>query len=625
MCGRRQGGISSVCTEVCGMYGVLMYITYVHTRYRGTKYNHINRVEIISFETLFETTRAVPLYCPVAMPPSVKRRKLDHSSNIPSPPAQRGIRAFGKISKPLHDRPGVGKNQPDGSCLKDFKLDSRVSIGVNDPKRKRKLLQERPAEEDLGRDCPTSSQAEPQYAQQPVAAGTIEPSTPSLQLFSKQSTTTEMKARAPANTPTKAVCSCLETLALVPSSPSDLNVISPSLETSGTPPSSHLPIKSSISRPRRVQDDPSQLADELRDLVDLHSSFLTSLSLHYAHNGSPVPADLRVLRLAIERSWRRRRVSSDDVRRILGIQQDTLPDEHYARASKSTGVLSLSDYGSGKICIEMDAHVQDPGSRRRPLDEEALNIRFADNLMRQWNIYRKSGASAVAFISQLPLAPITLCASVSKISPLLAKGQRRLEDLKAGAIRAQQNSSKPPTSRSTSDSTLTPKVATAPARNNSLLSRIRAKQLHQSTLAPPPDQASLHRKSALQRLQEVIPVLEILTASASRSISISSPAPDPPDKAESKPAPAGTYSFTMPTLVQHLQMSLRNPIAKEDAIRCVRLLAAEVAPGWVGVREVGKVVGVTVRRGREVGREEVARRIEGLLGGLGETLGERVS
>lgn len=70
-------------------------------------------------------------------------------------------------------------------------------------------------------------------------------------------------------------------------------------------------------------------------------------------------------------------------------------------------------------------------------------------------------------------------------------------------------------------------------------------------------------------------------------------------------------SFTMPTLVQHLQMSLRNPIGKEEAVGCVRLLT-EVAPEWVGVRCVGKMVGVTVR-GAGVGREEMGRRVGVLM------------
>lgn len=75
----------------------------------------------------------------------------------------------------------------------------------------------------------------------------------------------------------------------------------------------------------------------------------------------------------------------------------------------------------------------------------------------------------------------------------------------------------------------------------------------------------------------------------------------------------GTYSFTMSTLVQHLQMSLKNPISKEDAVSCVRLLATEVAPSWVKIKELGKVVGVTVWRGGRIRREELAGRVEELL------------
>lgn len=60
-------------------------------------------------------------------------------------------------------------------------------------------------------------------------------------------------------------------------------------------------------------------------------------------------------------------------------------------------------------------------------------------------------------------------------------------------------------------------------------------------------------------------------------------------------------------------MSLRNPIETEVAVRAVRLLAEEVGPrGWMGVREVGRILGVTVRRGglgMVGGRGEVGRRV----------------
>ena len=72
--------------------------------------------------------------------------------------------------------------------------------------------------------------------------------------------------------------------------------------------------------------------------------------------------------------------------------------------------------------------------------------------------------------------------------------------------------------------------------------------------------------------------------------------------------------MTMPTLVQHLQMSLRNPISKDEAVRCIKLLADEIAPEWVGMREVGKCIGIMIRPGKAVGREEMKKRVETCLG-----------
>lgn len=631
---------------------------YVFTEYiLRTEYSAISKTflphPIVS--TNQQTNPGKPIE-PVAMPPPPppppsrrKRQKLDNnntpdimSRRPPPPPAQQGIRAFGTISKPLGGNNNrQGKSKLDGPRPKPKPVDGRpenvvvvvvaalIDVDRRCLKRKRKgerkgeslqlqeedLVEEEEEEELVGRDC---------CLLRPPAEPSSSSNQPNTIIREKARRTPPQINYTPL---LKAGRACLESLPLVPSSPSDLNVISstPS-EASGTPPSSPPSSKSLSPHSRHTSDSPLQVPDELQDLIDLHSSFLTALSLHYAHNGSLAPVDLCTIRSGIERSWRRRRVSNDDVRRILGIGKDISANGDQDEWPSRPGVLSLSDYGGGKICIEMNAHSQPQGSQRRPLAEEALHSRFAQDLFRRWDTYCDSCGTfpiAGAFMMQLPLAPVILCASVAKISPFLAKGQQRLEDLKSGAIRAQRNSSTLITSCSAADGSLTPKPATS--RNSSLLSRIRAKQLHQSTLAPPPDQATLLRTSALHRLQEIIPVLEILTTSASRSLSTpsipshaSAPSSSPPAQASSHPdkvplLQSGTCSFTMATLVQHLQMSLRNPIAKEEAIRCVRLLADEVVPEWIGVRQVGKLVGVTVRKGRRVGREEVKRRVEGLL------------
>ena len=74
---------------------------------------------------------------------------------------------------------------------------------------------------------------------------------------------------------------------------------------------------------------------------------------------------------------------------------------------------------------------------------------------------------------------------------------------------------------------------------------------------------------------------------------------------------ASPVSFPIPTLVQHLQMSLRNPIGKEEVTRSLRMLA-EVAPEWVTLKELGRMLTVTIK-GAGLRRDELMRKIESLL------------
>lgn len=295
----------------------------------------------------------------------------------------------------------------------------------------------------------------------------------------------------------------------------------------------------------------------------------------------------------------------NDTRRILAIAQ--CAQLSCTASTSAARTLALVDYGRGKICLELAEANDNPSIHKRPIDEEKLHTLFTDSLEQQWQKYRTSNAPSVfveTFIATLPLLPITTCDSLSKLAPLLAKGQRRLEDLKAGAIKAQRSSSvsDPSVARNVPN----PRPKLAASRSDSLLSRIRAKELIQSALPPPPPPAALARKSALQRIEEVVPVLELLTAGPAAGCSELLAGFEKPSQQTQ------VQSFTMPTLVQHLQMSLRNPISKEDAVRCVRLLA-EVVPEWVRVLELGKCIGVTVRRGKAVGKEEIRRRVEEML------------
>lgn len=520
------------------------------------------------------------------MPPAVKRRKIVPSATrkVTAPTVQQGIQAFGKISK--SQSPWTEK-KPSGTpeCSEDAFGKCVLGVGIS-KKRKVESIQD-----------PADKQEEVNNEQAPPTQNDSTSAGLSLVSCPKQPKVI-LPSLSNTETPTKGARSCLESLAFASSSPPSL-CSSPVATSHGTPPSS--PIFLIDLDPQNDED--SELPDELLDLINLHSSFLTALSLHYAHNGSMTPADLRNLEPSIERAWRKRRVAVDDVRKILAIERKSCGYD-----IGGAGTLFLSDYGHSKICVEI-ADIRN--GQRRPINEEALNALFLKNLKQQWTTYKTTPSTATltpsTFVSNLPLLPITPCISLSKIAPLLSKGQRRLEDLKAGAIRAQQQKRPNTSSANTLTSTLQEQKAKqkATARSTDLLSRIKAKQYHQSTLPPPPSAGVLAWKAALQRIAEVAPVLESLAVASAKHVNDDASADDVAGLR------ATHVSFTMPTLVQHLQMSLRNPIGKEEASNCIKALA-EVAAEWVAIREVGKIVSVTVR-GLGLARVEMAKRVSVLM------------
>ncbi|KAK0517333.1 hypothetical protein JMJ35_000488 [Cladonia borealis] len=531
------------------------------------------------------------------MPPAAKRRKIGATTigSVPKPATQRGIQTFGKISK--SNTQNSGKRIPGKESLLDA-INSRsdLSIGVG---RKRKIGPTDDNSDNEGNETAYNTGEQtllPENDSNSAKAPTKIQSAQLLSCLDDKCITPRNRTilrSPPQETPTKGARLRLESLTLPASSRS----------TRSPPPTAALhetPLSCPASEPEAIAtlDESTDLPDELQDLVNLHSSFLTALTLHYAHIGSMTPADLRNLCPGVERVWRKRRVTTEDVRRILELEQDD--------GQERAGPLYLSDYGSGKICVEIADSHHSQKAQRRPINEEALNTTFLKNLTQHWKSHRNSSQTdpncPKTFIATLPLRPIIPCASISKLTPLLSKGQRRLEDLKAGAIKAQQKSLHTTTANSPSLPNQKPKPPTT--RSFDLFSRLKAKQLHQTTLPALPSPALLARKSALQRLPEIAPVLESLALSSRKHANDDA-------VAEIFRSKVAHVSFTMPTLIQHLQMSLRNPIGKEEAGRCVKLLA-EVAPEWLGVREVGRCVGVVVR-GVGVGRGEMGRRVDDML------------
>ncbi|KAL8826936.1 MAG: hypothetical protein Q9191_003491 [Dirinaria sp. TL-2023a] len=535
------------------------------------------------------------------MPPVVRGQKdaLSTVNAVANGKQQRSILTYGKISKAQAASPILGKRKV---------AEDAEGIGC-DPRSKRRKAESvkeyRPQDEDLVDPNAISEPSRPFVNDTPPRKSSqAEPCQSSLpsQAF-KPTPNRKVLGAAVAETPTKGARSILESFS-IQSSPPSTRSSSPTQPRLSSPPTSPSSFRSSSP----VCSDCEDLPEALQDLIRLHSSFLSALSLHYAHHGVFTPVDLRVLNVSIERIWRKRRVHNDDIQKILGLT-------HIPRSSgqKLRGACSLRllDYGYGRICVELAEDLEKRVLHKRPFDEESCQSEFHGLLERRWNRYAGKESisnSAEEFLADLPTLPINPCDSLSRLTPLLAKGQGRLEDLKSSAVQAQK-------SLSFSDSTISAKGAPntgarlTNSRNKSLLSRIRAKELVQSTLPPPPTAATVAKKSALRRIEDITPVLEMLTSSSNgESCKVESRISKPQQQAQSK-------SFTMPTIVQNLQMSLRNPISKEEAVTSVRTLS-ELCPEWIGLNVLGKCVSVTVRKSEAVGKEEIGRRVRELLQSL---------
>ncbi|KAI6089973.1 hypothetical protein F4821DRAFT_230338 [Hypoxylon rubiginosum] len=331
------------------------------------------------------------------------------------------------------------------------------------------------------------------------------------------------------------------------------------------------------------------LPTEVLDLIDLHSSLLKALTLHYAHNGSHVPADLRVLCPDVARAWGKKKVTDADIRVCLGVLNNT-------PAQTKAPLFSLSNYGRGKVCIEVDPAQHGNG---RPLDETKLNDQFRVHLTSLWTRFttQNNTSDASAFAATLPKAPVPLCASLVKAAPVLSKGQKRLEELKHGIAAKREASAaaaKKPQQTSAGTTSDTP-MTNADGTKMSLLDRIRFKALQKAAAsATALTPAQLERRAALQRASEVAAVLGMLARAGGDGC-------------------GGRVSFTMATTLEKLKDSFRVGISRDEGAACVRLLATDVAPEWIRVLVVGGRENVVVETDRQLSKAAVEERVRAIL------------
>ena len=332
---------------------------------------------------------------------------------------------------------------------------------------------------------------------------------------------------------------------------------------------------------QRVQDaaearDAPELPPHLAELASLHKAFLKIITLQFAHNGTTVPADMRVLCSNISRTWGKRTVTTDDIRTCLAVE---------GLKSETPSPFIVSSYGRGKVCVEPDPQLDTPSIQPDKLCRQfEANLRFLCAERAVDEMTDLGIPLANLSLAELPMVPITPRGASASANPMLAKGHRALAELKNGIAAKQQDKQ----DRLAGNAAMT----NADGSKMSLLDRVRAKAAAKSQLPLTPTGPELQRRAALQRVPDVAATISMLSLA------------DPMPK----------LAFSMTGLVQRLRDSLSMPVSSEEAATCVRLLAGEVAPGWIQAITIGGKENVVVQRAGQPVDRVIRERVAELLG-----------
>ncbi|KAK4087088.1 hypothetical protein Purlil1_8607 [Purpureocillium lilacinum] len=348
-----------------------------------------------------------------------------------------------------------------------------------------------------------------------------------------------------------------------------------------------------ISKAKNDHKDETPLPPHLADLVRLNKAFLKTVTIQIAHSGSNAPIDLRTVSPQIARTWGKRQVTVEDIRRCIAIQSHANPASTTASTTTSTTTTSspliVSDYGRGRVCVELA-----PGHNGLAINEDRLNMAFEANLRALCaeravdDMADVDVPLASLSLADLPQAAITDMGASARVNPMLSKGHRALADLRGGILAKQQEREAKQQAAASSTA-----ATTADGPKMSLLDRLRLKQATRANEAAPPSGPELQRRAALNRVADVAATISMLSLS--------------------NPLSLPRQAFTMAAILEKLKDSLRVPVSREEGTACVRLIASEVAPEWLRVVTIGGRENVVVQRNGQPVDRVIHERVQKLL------------
>ncbi|KAK6507214.1 hypothetical protein TWF481_005664 [Arthrobotrys musiformis] len=316
------------------------------------------------------------------------------------------------------------------------------------------------------------------------------------------------------------------------------------------------------------EEDLKTLPKRILRLITIHNSITSLLLLEYATQ----PAILSEYLPQISRNANTN-VTLVDLQRIVTLSRGTIRLVVVENRGNAIELVNGVNWKTSNLGQEFKARIEkwwEGKTKAEKKDEDKLlaSIELAEILP------ENTSSSSSSQKTGLQTPPVTPSKPKGLATTPLSRGQRRLQDLKNFTLSKQTSLSPSPIKKkeniSLSTGQSSPSVAN---RKSSLLERIRAKaQAASSAPAPPPPEV-LQRRTAMQWLESIIPILLQLTTPASTL------------GAKSKLHVPSTTSFPMATVIQNVKTSLQKPISSEDVERSLRLLADEVAGDFVKIVE----------------------------------------
>ncbi|KAL2358529.1 hypothetical protein BJ546DRAFT_946060 [Cryomyces antarcticus] len=312
------------------------------------------------------------------------------------------------------------------------------------------------------------------------------------------------------------------------------------------------------------QEPEDVLPERIQDLINIHSAFVTTLSVHLREDASVYWHDLSP---SIANIWKKRRVKLDDIRRcVVGHPS-----------------MTILNYGGGSVRLKMLA--DDPpytaaqhfagyvaGFTAKHTGQVTANMSFVQKLRRAWADWtlkcKGRKPDVETFMKQLPLAELVDCSHLRQVESEAEKGRQRHQEITMRTIDSQEDEVGPPAS-ARPVTTSPPAVAD---RGSALRQRIHARQKLASALPPPPLKAHLERKAALGRVEEVFRVLVMLVGAQARA------------------------SFSLEDIVQRVRDSVRKPLSRAEVVSTLEIVAKELAPNFLNFVSMGGPTGVALIR-----------------------------